>query len=122
VALPNRRFAEIAADALRLIAGDRCWTFTRGRCSDEGSGRVRGARYGAEKWCDSCVATDALVRMESGGMPEPTWQAILKAERDEAVDRADRTEAVCRHAVESWERLRVAAENVLAVPGPVVPQ
>lgn len=47
------------ADALRTIGTD-CQTFTRGRCSDRGSGRRRGARYGADKWCDGCISHEAL--------------------------------------------------------------
>lgn len=48
------------ADALRTI-GTECETFTAPPfCSDPGSGRTRGAYYGAEKWCDACIAREAL--------------------------------------------------------------
>jgi hypothetical protein len=49
--------------ALRQIvadAGGRCETFTRGSCRDENSGRTLGAKYGADRWCDPCIALDAL--------------------------------------------------------------
>jgi NTP pyrophosphatase (non-canonical NTP hydrolase) len=49
---------EIMRLALELIDRDGCTTNTRGRCWDEG--RQRGARYGADAWCDACVARDAL--------------------------------------------------------------
>lgn len=102
--------AEIAADALRLIDRYGCEKLTRGRCSDPNSGYDRG--YG---WCDACIASDALQRMEVGIGPAPSWQAILTAERDEARDRADRVVSVGQHMADSWERLRRGAEDVLAI-------
>lgn len=54
--------------ALSLIAERGCETFTVGRCWSPGNGRTRGARYGAECWCDPCVATDAL----GGQAPTPS--------------------------------------------------
>jgi hypothetical protein len=53
----------IATDALHLIDQHGCTTFTRGRCLDATSGKKRGAKYGADKWCDACVARDALNRI-----------------------------------------------------------
>lgn len=48
-------------DTLILIAGDRCETYTSGRCSDPGSGRSRISTTGtADQWCDPCRAHDAL--------------------------------------------------------------
>lgn len=47
-------------DALMLIDKYGCTNFIGERCSDPGSGRVRGARYGADAWCDACIARDAL--------------------------------------------------------------
>lgn len=49
-----------ARKALRLIAGIRCTNYTAGSCRDSGSGRTKGAYYGADKWCDACIATDGL--------------------------------------------------------------
>lgn len=48
--------------ALRLIAADGCHTFTTGlgSCLKPGSGRAIGARYGAERACDACLAHAAL--------------------------------------------------------------
>jgi len=71
-ALPGLLAGVRAADeALRLIAGDRCETFTRGRCSDPLSGRTRGAQYGAYRWCDACVAADALAALACA-LPDDT--------------------------------------------------
>jgi hypothetical protein len=53
----------VAVAALTLIDRHGCETFTSGRCLDENSGRTRGAEYGAERWCDPCVARDALNRI-----------------------------------------------------------
>lgn len=54
---------EILADALLLIAEDRCASFTTPEgCLSPTTGRVRGAKFGAEAWCDACIARDALVR------------------------------------------------------------
>jgi hypothetical protein len=54
-----------AEDALRLIDRHGCTTFRVGRCLDPYSGRERGAEYGADAWCDACVARDALGRDSS---------------------------------------------------------
>ena len=54
---------EIVLDALRLIAGaaPHCENYRAAPfCRDPQSGRVRGAQYGADRWCDPCVAADAL--------------------------------------------------------------
>lgn len=45
--------------ALELIDRNGCTNLTRGRCWDTNS-RQRGAKYGADAWCDACVARDAL--------------------------------------------------------------
>jgi hypothetical protein len=48
-------------EALELIDRDGCETFTgTARCLDPNSGRTRGAKYGADKWCDPCIARDVL--------------------------------------------------------------
>lgn len=44
--------------ALELIDREGCTNFTSGRCWDYE--RQRGAKYGADAWCDACVARDAL--------------------------------------------------------------
>lgn len=49
-------------DALELIdRHGRCTNFTSRRCWDYG--RRRGAKHGADMWCDACVARDALNRL-----------------------------------------------------------
>jgi hypothetical protein len=50
-------------NALECIISDRgtCENFTgQHTCRDPLSGRTRGAYYGAEAWCDVCIARDAL--------------------------------------------------------------
>lgn len=49
-----------AIDALELIGKGGCSNFWQGHC--EASGRVRGAQFGADAWCDACIANDALGR------------------------------------------------------------
>jgi hypothetical protein len=56
---------QILAEAL-LVIGDRCASFMS-PASCRTAGRVRGAKYGDEKWCDQCVARDALER--AGALP-----------------------------------------------------
>lgn len=107
---------DVALDALRLIAGDRCETYTSGRCSDKHSGRERGARSGADAWCDACVAHDALTCVVDGTVPAPSWEAIVTTQRDEAVAHAEALNAAARRMWESWSTLRRGAEAVLAVP------
>lgn len=48
------------ADALRLIAGEHCETFTGTRSCIQDPARSAFAKYGAEKWCDACIAWAAL--------------------------------------------------------------
>lgn len=59
------------AEALRHItAGVECETFTRPPyCRDPNSGRSRDSNYGATRWCDACIAHDALgvVTLEETG-------------------------------------------------------
>jgi len=50
-------------DALWLIDRHGCTNYTVGRCSDPTSGKRRGAKYGADMWCNACVARDALDRL-----------------------------------------------------------
>lgn len=48
------------AEALRLIAGEHCTSFTGvSSCINVGN-RSAFARYGADKWCDACIAWAAL--------------------------------------------------------------
>lgn len=58
----------VLAEALILIAGERCSSFTSGTCGH--AGRTRGAPYLADAWCHECIARDALeragVRVEDG--------------------------------------------------------
>lgn len=49
--------------ALLLIGGVGCENFTRGHC--EANGRQRGAEFGADAWCDACIANAALGRPRS---------------------------------------------------------
>ena len=44
--------------ALQLIDRHGCTNYTTGRCWD--ARRIRGAEYGADSWCDACVARAAL--------------------------------------------------------------
>ena len=45
--------------ALRLIAKHGCASFIGNtRCWN--AGRKRSAKYGADRWCDACIAQDAL--------------------------------------------------------------
>ena len=47
--------------ALGLIARTGCQTYNGGpRCSDDGSGRTKHGVFEAERWCDACIAQDAL--------------------------------------------------------------
>lgn len=51
-------------DALALIDRNGCTRLTSGRCWDN---YTRAAKYGADQWCDACVAAAALEgRSESG--------------------------------------------------------
>jgi hypothetical protein len=61
VLTPAERERARLIDALNLIARGGCETFTQGSsCRDAHSGRTRGAHYGAGKWCDACIANEAL--------------------------------------------------------------
>lgn len=75
------RYAAMCA-ALRLIDRHGCITYTRGRCWD--SGRTRGARYGADAWCDACVAADALgdAWCDTGHTPFPEPARSWESARD----------------------------------------
>lgn len=44
--------------ALMHVGGMGCETYTKGSCVD--SGRTKDAQYGADRWCDACVANTAL--------------------------------------------------------------
>lgn len=57
-----------AMDMLRIIARNGCRHYTSGSCNEHG--RVLGAYYSAEAWCDSCVANDALEPLVKCGL----WQ------------------------------------------------
>jgi hypothetical protein len=51
--------------ALVLIAGDGCSSFTSGPGSCIRSDRKRDAVYVADRWCDACIAFDALAALPS---------------------------------------------------------
>lgn len=55
---------QILTEALFVLDG-RCEHFTAGSCRSATSGKTRGARFGADAWCGSCVARDALERAEA---------------------------------------------------------
>ena len=46
-------------DALQLISRHGCESFVA-PYNCQGGGRTRGAYYGADAWCDPCIALDAL--------------------------------------------------------------
>lgn len=48
-------------DALRLIASSPCSAFARTDCRGNPT-LSRNAKFSADRWCDSCVARDALER------------------------------------------------------------
>lgn len=51
----------VARAALQEIDKYGCSTYTgTHRCLDANSGRTRGAQFGADAWCDPCIARDAL--------------------------------------------------------------
>lgn len=53
----------VAIDAL-LTIGVQCTNYTGpATCCDPTNGRTRESPYGAERWCDGCIAHDALVRL-----------------------------------------------------------
>lgn len=51
-----------ARQALRLIANVRCENYTADSCRDAGSGRKRNGYYGADRWCNTCIAHEGLER------------------------------------------------------------
>lgn len=57
---------QILVDALVILAGVRCSSFTSGSCRSATSGKTRGAPYLADAWCTECVARDALERAGVG--------------------------------------------------------
>lgn len=57
---------QILVDALLILAGERCSTYTSGSCRDD-RGRTRTAECTADAWCGECVAHDALER--AGALP-----------------------------------------------------
>ncbi len=52
-----------ARAALTLIAGEQCSTFTSGDCA--GDGRTPDAEYGADRWCDACIARAGLAALDA---------------------------------------------------------
>jgi hypothetical protein len=59
-----RRVAEVERDALRaalvlITRGHECTIYTKGTCRS-GTGRTRNAQYDSGRWCDTCIANDAM--------------------------------------------------------------
>lgn len=54
------RTVEPLLAALQEVDRNGCTSYTVGRCFDKNTGRTRNAPYVADKWCDACVARDAL--------------------------------------------------------------
>lgn len=48
-----------ARKALRLIAGKKCENLTVGECRND-KGRTKTAKYTAFRWCNACIAREAL--------------------------------------------------------------
>lgn len=46
-------------EALTLLAGNKCETYTVGECRND-SDRTKTAQYTAFRWCNACIARDAL--------------------------------------------------------------
>lgn len=71
------------SDALRHIAdGQHCASFTgRPWCRDPGSGRRREAANGADRWCDTCIALDAV---EAAYPTHATRAALTDSETGDA--------------------------------------
>jgi hypothetical protein len=59
-AMLDRVRARTLADALLLIAGDRCENFTSGPGSCTRTSRTPDAEFSAERWCNACIAHRAL--------------------------------------------------------------
>jgi len=53
----------IARRALRLLAGKKCETYTVGECRND-KNRTKTAKYTAFRWCNACIARDALEKSQ----------------------------------------------------------
>jgi len=66
----------VAREALEEISRfAECENYTgQYYCHSENSGRSRNARWGADRWCDTCIARDALARIDTltASTGEPT--------------------------------------------------
>jgi len=49
----------VARRALKLLAGDGCTNYWGGTTCVT-NGRKKNAQYGADRWCDACIARDGL--------------------------------------------------------------
>lgn len=105
---PRDMAINIALDALRRIAWDRCSKLTTGPGSCW-------RNYERPGWCDECVALDALRRIEAGtGEPaQPSWQQMLTAERDDALAELNRVRSVFQHVGSAWDQMQSAARQVV---------
>jgi len=78
-------------EALRRIARDHCSTFTGTggwSCRKPGSGRSIDAYFTAERWCDQCIALDALERLPVDNFP-PDDDSLHDATSNNPVDNSD---------------------------------
>ena len=57
--------ATLQAGLRHIADGQECTTFT-GPATCRTSGRTRDAKYGADRWCDACIANDTLTEWEAG--------------------------------------------------------
>lgn len=69
----------VLVDALELIARYGCETYVGPRDCRDDTGRARGADYGAEAWCSSCVAQDALDQFAGKGVGGTLEESPLSA-------------------------------------------
>jgi hypothetical protein len=56
VATETQRYRE-ALERIGTVCTNHVKPYT---CRDEGSGKTKDAQYGADQWCDACIAADAL--------------------------------------------------------------
>ncbi len=57
----NERLRALRAALVLIANGQECSNYTKGTCRS-GTGRTKDARYTAGRWCDTCIANDALTR------------------------------------------------------------
>lgn len=57
--------ATLQAGLRHIADGQECTTYTS-PATCRTSGRTRDAKYGADRWCDACIANDTLTEWEAG--------------------------------------------------------